>query len=78
MQTKISAICAIAFLSLLSDNVVARNNSPSSTHSQMNGEPEVVSRSSGEVEVRMPSGCVALYDKSGGHITRGSSCSTDR
>ena len=66
MQTKISAIFAIAFLSLLSDSVVARNDIP----------PEVVPRSSGEIEVRMPGGCVALYDKSGGLITRGSSCST--
>ena len=65
MQTKRSALYAIAFLSLLSDSVIARNDSP----------PEVVPRSSGEVEVRMPGGCVALYDKSGGLITRGSSCS---
>jgi hypothetical protein len=65
MQVKKPAIFAIAFLSLLSDNVVARNDSP----------PEVVSRHTGEVEVRMPGGCVALYDKSGGLITRGSSCS---
>ena len=65
MQTKISTIFAIVFLSLVSASVVARNDSP----------PEVSSRSSGEVEVLMPGGCVALYDKSGGLITRGSSCS---
>jgi hypothetical protein len=40
-----------------------------------NGIPEVVARPSGEVEVRMPGGCVALYDRNGGLITRGSSCS---
>jgi hypothetical protein len=65
MQVKIPAFFAIAFLSLLSDSVAAGNDSP----------PEVRSRSSGEVEVLMPGGCVALYDKSGGLITRGSSCS---
>ena len=39
------------------------------------GTPEVVPRRSGEVEVRMPSGCTALYGRDGDLITRGSSCS---
>lgn len=39
------------------------------------GTPEVVPRRSGEIEVRMPSGCTALYDRDGQLITRGSSCS---
>ena len=40
------------------------------------GVPEVAPRPSGEVEVRMPSGCTALYDNRGSLITRGSSCSS--
>jgi hypothetical protein len=39
------------------------------------GVPEVVPRRSGELEVRMPSGCTALYDRAGELLTRGRSCS---
>lgn len=46
-----------------------------SSRSSRGGIPEVVPRRSGEVEVRMPGGCTALYDRDGELITRGSSCS---
>ncbi|MBK1716200.1 hypothetical protein [Thiocystis violacea] len=38
------------------------------------GVPEVVPRRSGEIEVRMPGGCTALYDRDGDPINRGGSC----
>jgi hypothetical protein len=41
------------------------------------GTPEVVPRRSGELEVRMPSGCTALYDRDGALISRGSSCNSN-
>ena len=65
MQPTIPVVFAVAFLSLLSDSILADSNRP----------PEVVSRDSGEIEVRMAGGCVALYDHRGSLITRGSSCS---
>lgn len=39
--------------------------------------PEVVPRRSGELEVRMPSGCTALYDREGTLITRDSRCNSN-
>ncbi|MBK1723410.1 hypothetical protein [Thiocystis violacea] len=39
------------------------------------GGPEVVPRRSGEVEVRLPGGCMTLYDRRGDLINRGSRCS---
>ena len=39
--------------------------------------PEVVPRRSGELEVRMPSGCTALYDRDGTLITRDSRCNSN-
>lgn len=39
------------------------------------GVPEVVPRRSGELEVRMPSGCTALFDRDGELLSRGRSCS---
>jgi hypothetical protein len=41
------------------------------------GAPEVVPRRSGELEVRMPSGCTALYDRDGTLITRDSRCNSN-
>lgn len=67
IKSKIPVVFAIAFLSLLSASVLADNESP----------PEVVVRDSGEIEVRMAGGCVALYNKRGSLITRGSSCSAN-
>lgn len=47
-----------------------------SSSSRGAGAPEVVPRRSGDLEVRMPSGCTALYDGDGELINRGSSCSS--
>ncbi|QGU32459.1 hypothetical protein [Thermochromatium tepidum] len=52
---------------------------PSGGGSGGSGAPEVVPRRSGELEVRLPSGCTALYDREGTLITRSSNCnSSDR
>jgi hypothetical protein len=66
MKSIIVAIAALGLVSACAGTDHAR---------QAGGVPEVAPRPSGEVEVRMPSGCVALYDSSGSLITRGSSCS---
>ncbi|MBK5966286.1 hypothetical protein CCR95_19900 [Thiocystis minor] len=39
------------------------------------GRPEIMLRRAGEIEVRMPSGCTARYDRDGELITRSSGCS---
>ncbi len=51
-------------------------NGQSGRPRQVSGTPEVVPRRSGEIEVRMPDGCTALYDQRGNLINRGSSCSS--
>jgi len=43
--------------------------------SNYDGVPELVTRSSGEMEVLMPGGCTILYNKRGKHMSSGRSCS---
>jgi hypothetical protein len=45
---------------------------------QDDGGPEVALRSSGEIEVIFPKGCVAPYDANGRKITAGTTCSADQ
>lgn len=40
--------------------------------------PDVAIRSSGEIEVIFPEGCVALYDANGRKITAGATCSAEQ
>ena len=76
MQAKNFAIVTVAALGLLSGCAGVSTDTPSYNRYQAGGVPEVVPRRSGEIEVRMPGGCTALYDNRGNLINRGSSCSS--
>ena len=76
MQAKNFAIVTVAALGLLSGCAGVSTDTPSYNRYQAGGAPEVVPRRSGEIEVRMPGGCTALYDNRGNLINRGSSCSS--